>query len=50
MRREKKSKGSGCIGSSVFREKNNDACSVIIASKMSQYPGIKTTEAEQHRI
>lgn len=50
MRGEKNSKESECKGASVFREKSNDACSVIIASKMSQYPGIMTIEVEQHRI
>lgn len=50
MGRKKKSKESECTDSSAFREKSNDACSVIIASKMSQYPGIMTIEVEQHRI
>lgn len=51
MRGEKtNSKESECTGASVFREKSNDACPVIIASEMSQYPGIMTIEVEQHRI
>lgn len=46
----KKRVKSDRTGSSLFREKSNDACSVIIAPKMSQCPGIMTIEVKQHRI
>lgn len=51
--RNKRRKENECTGSGVLQylqRKTMMPAPVIIASKMSQYPGIMATEVEQHRI